>query len=80
MNIDDEKQYSDNWKNLDSLLVYQLPNFQFKSHVIIVELDDCLIRKTTSAKLYDPLNRHEFSLFENDFIKRLIKEIGRAHV
>ena len=37
------QEYSPNWKDLGSVLIYQNPDFQFRSTVLITEFEECLI-------------------------------------
>lgn len=69
-----EKNYSDNWKHLGSVIIYQRPEFQFHSEVIITELDDCLIKHITQAKLYNTMNPTNVEIFANDLIDLFQKE------
>ena len=72
-NIPTEKDYSANWKNLGTLLVYNDKQFQFKSSVVIVELDNCLFDHITPNKLYDTRNKHNVN-FNEEFIKHLSRD------
>lgn len=67
-----EKEYSTHWKDLGSILIFIPPDFQFKSSIIITELDNCLIDYISLNKLYNTLNKHDI-VFDEDFIKELIK-------
>lgn len=69
-----EQTYSENWKNLGSILLYQNPDFQFKSDVIITELDGCLVQPLSQAKIYNTLNRFSFEIYAEELITKLQKE------
>jgi len=66
--------YSDYWKKLGTVLIYHHPNFQFYNDVIIVELDDCLIKNITQTKLYNTMNVSNIELYSDEFSKKLQKE------
>jgi DNA 3'-phosphatase len=66
-----EQGYGDNWKNLGTILAYQNRNFQFKSSVIICELDNCLVAPLSQAKIYNTMNDHSFTIYEEDLITKL---------
>ena len=44
------KDYSPYWKDLGTVLMYQSPDFQFLSGVIITEFENCLIKKLSTTK------------------------------
>lgn len=67
-------EYSDNWKDLGSVLVYQSPTFQFRSHVVITDFEGCLIKKLPPAKLYHAIDPKSISAYNEDFIKEIKKE------
>jgi hypothetical protein len=53
-NINDgNSYYDDNWKELDTLLLYQSSDFKFNSNIVIVELDNTLIKNISKKKLYE---------------------------
>jgi DNA 3'-phosphatase len=66
-----EQDYSNNWKNLGTILLFQNKNFQFKSSVIICELDNCLVTHLSEAKIYNTMNDHSFTIYEEDLITKL---------
>lgn len=45
--------YDENWKELDTVLLYQSPDFKFNSNIVIVELDNTLIKNISKKKLYE---------------------------
>ena len=69
-----EQKYSDYWKSLGCVLIYSRPDFQFKSHVIITELEDCLVKPLSKGKMYNTQNKFDFEVYDKDFISRLKKE------
>ncbi len=68
-----EMQYSNNWRDLGSVLLYQSPEFQFKSHVIITELENCLISKLNSASIYHSINPKTVNIHNEEFFKEIKK-------
>ena len=50
---DDNSYYDNGWKELDTLLLYQSMDFKFNSNVVIVELDNTLIKNISKKKLYE---------------------------
>jgi histidinol phosphatase-like enzyme len=66
-----ETQYSDNWIDLDTLLVYKSPDFKFRPNVIITELDGCLINHITTYQIYT--KKYTFDIFNEEFLGRLKK-------
>jgi DNA 3'-phosphatase len=68
-----EKDYSNNWKDLDTLLVYHPQSFQFQSHIIILELDDCIIKNIKSTALYDTRNKKDIE-FNEDMIRKILRD------
>jgi DNA 3'-phosphatase len=69
-----EKKYSSYWRNLGTVLTYQRPDFQFRSSVIITDIDDCLLKPLSAAKIYNTVNKNNFEIYSSDFIKKLQKE------
>lgn len=67
-------EYSDNWKDLGSVLVYQSKTFQFNSLVVITEFEGCLIKKTTPTKLYHAINPKELVVYNENFLKQIKQE------
>lgn len=67
-------EYSENWKDLGSILLYQSPTFQFKSHTVITDFEGCLIKKIPSSKLYHAINPKTITAYADDFIKEIKKE------
>jgi DNA 3'-phosphatase len=73
-----EKPYHDNWIKTGTLLVYKDATFQFKSRIIITELEGCLIQKISDRKLYDKFNANNIELQDSKFIKSLIAECSHG--
>lgn len=67
-------EYSSYWKDLGTALVYQTPDFQFHSSIIITEFEECLIKKLTGQKLYHPINPKSISLYNEEFVKKIREE------
>lgn len=67
-------EYSDNWKDLGSVLVYQSPTFQFRSHVVITDFEGCIIKKLPPSKLYHAIDPKSITAYNEDFIKEIEKE------
>jgi bifunctional polynucleotide phosphatase/kinase len=68
-----ENEYSKNWKSIGTLLIYKSDNFQFKSSVIITDLDDCIIPYISAKKIYDKYNKYDITI-HTDLITQLKKE------
>jgi len=68
------KDYSDNWKDLESVLVYQSPEFQFKSYVVITDFEGCLIKKIAATSLYHSINPKMVQIYNEEFTAQLKKE------
>ena len=68
------REYSDNWHDLGSVLVYQSPTFQFKSHVIITDFEGCLIKKMASNKLYHAIDPKTIAPYNVEFVKQIKAE------
>ena len=73
-----EKPYHSNWVRSGTLLIYRDATYQFKSRVIITELEECLIQKISDRKLYDKFNVNNIQLQDVKFIKRLISECSHG--
>lgn len=65
------QEFSDNWKDLGSVLIYQSETFQFKTHVVICEFEDCLIKRTTNMGLYHAIEPKKIVPFDEKFTKRI---------
>lgn len=66
------RPYSENWKTVDDLLIYKSSDFIFKPHVLITEIDQCLIQKISANRIYtdpDPIK-----VYNEDLIKQLRKD------
>lgn len=69
-----EKKYSKNWKNIGGILLYQCEKFQFKSDVIITELDGCIIKYISQSKIYNTMNLYNIEIFDEELIDMFRKE------
>lgn len=67
-------EYSNCWKDLGSVLLYQHNSFQFAGRVVITEFEDCLIDKLTPGKLYHSINPKSITVYNEDFLKLIQKE------
>lgn len=66
------KEYSPYWKDLGGVLMYKSPEFNFKSHVIILELENCLISKIYNNNLYHNIAEiKEVRMHNEQFIKSI---------
>ena len=66
------EHYSNYWKNLDTVIMYRHPNFQYKDRVIITDFYNCLISSISQSKFYDTRNNNiEVDLYDEDYIKIL---------
>lgn len=63
--------YDNNWTHNGSLLMYRSPGFQYHSDIIVVELEDCLIKYTTKSTIYNDLILDKVSIYSDEFAKRL---------
>jgi len=69
LNISKSTEYfSRHWRHFDSLLVYISPNFQFKSDIIITELDNCMICYEPIQTIYKPV---QIKIFNKQFLHKL---------
>lgn len=66
-----DQSYRDNWKNLGTILTFKNNYFQFKTRVIIVELNQCLVKSLSQAKIYNTMNTYDFEIYEPELIKKL---------
>lgn len=71
--IELHSEYSTNWKQVGTILLYKSDSFQFNSGVLITELDNCLIEHITPKKIYDEYNQHNISIHA-DLISQLKKD------
>ncbi len=73
-------KYIDNWKNLGTIINYKSNNFQFKQNIIILELDNCLIKnKVNCGSLYREFNRSQIEI-NMSLLKRLQRETSKSIV
>jgi len=75
MNITLGETYSNYWHSSDTVHIYHDPKFEFHDHIIITELDGCLIKNISPSKLYDTLNKYDVELNNPDFIKILKRRL-----
>ena len=71
-----EKKYSNNWKIIGSIIVYQSKDFLFSPEVILTEFDDCIIKYMTNAKLYNTRNLYDIELYSDDLINKFKYEFS----
>ena len=64
-------EYSSNWHNLGSLLLYISNDFQYKSSVIITEFEGTLIDRVSSTKLYNSMDPKDVTIHDELFIKKI---------
>ena len=72
--------YAKYWKDLGSVIIYNHPNFQFNSIVILVEFENCLINKISPTQLYHAISPKTVTPYREEFIKVLQKEITEIGV
>ena len=69
------KDYSPYWKDLGGVLMYKSPEFVFKPYVIILELENCLIKKVNNSFLYHNIAEiKEVQLYNESFMKNIISQ------
>lgn len=66
--------YSDRWKDLGTLLVYQSDTFQFKSCVVITDFEQCLIKRLSSSKLYHAIDPKSIEPYNKEFLSIIERE------
>ncbi len=66
--------YSSNWILYDTFLFFNNKKFEFKPNIIILEMNNCLIKKFTNNQLYNNYNDFSFKSYEEEFVSKLIKE------
>lgn len=64
-------EYSPYWKDLGTALVYQSPDFQFHSAVLITEFENCLIDKLSTNKLYHAINPKGVTIYDENYLRKL---------
>ncbi len=67
-------EYSKCWDDLGSMLIYSSKDFQFKSSVIITELEECLINKISANKLYHAMDPKDITIYNDEFLKKIIAD------
>jgi hypothetical protein len=72
--VSNNQSYSTNWNILDSVLFYSDKSFEFRPKVIILEIDNCLIKYISKNDLYDTFNTNKLEIYAHDFMQRLTKE------
>ena len=72
--------YATFWKDLGSVIIYNHPNFQFNSTVILVEFENCLINKIAPTQFYHAINPKTISPYRDEFIKVLQRELTEIGV
>lgn len=65
------QEYSPNWKDLGSVLVYQSEGFQFYNRLIITEFEGCLIEKISSTGIYHAINPKSIEPYSEIFLKQI---------
>jgi bifunctional polynucleotide phosphatase/kinase len=65
------REYSQNWKDIGSILMYKSNDFQYHNTAIICELENCLIDRISTSKLYHSINPTEADSYDDDFIKKI---------
>jgi DNA 3'-phosphatase len=74
----DNSKHIDNWKNLGSIINYKSNNFIFRQDVIILELDNCLIKnKINSSSMYREYNKSQIEI-NMSLLKRLQRETNKS--
>jgi hypothetical protein len=63
-----DNNYSNNWVDLKTILMYKNKSFQYTGDIIITDFDNCLIKNITSAQFY---RTRKIELFNINFIKKL---------
>ena len=73
--LSDDYRYSSNWKNIGSVLSYKSNDFQFKTDIIITELEGCIINHISQHKLYNNTDilGIGIGIFDEDLVKYLKK-------
>ena len=68
-------EYSNNWKDLGSILLYQSNDFQFQPRVLITEFESCLIKKLSTKNLYHAIDPKSTIIYNDDFIHKLKQDV-----
>lgn len=68
------QEYSPNWKDLGSVLVYQSDGFPFYNRLIITDFEGCLIDKISTAGIYHAINPKSIEPYNEMFLKQIIHE------
>lgn len=68
------QEYSPNWKDMGSILVYQSDGFPFHNRVIITDFEECLINKISKAGIYHAINPKTIQPYNESFIKQIAYE------
>ncbi len=61
------ESYSTHWKHIDDLILYIPNDFQYKSEIIITEIDDCLMEYIT----INNIGRKSVKIYNQDYINFL---------
>jgi DNA 3'-phosphatase len=68
------QEYSPNWKDLGSVLVYQSDGFPFHNRLIITDFEGCLIEKISSTGMYHAINPKSIEPYNEMFLKQIKHE------
>jgi DNA 3'-phosphatase len=66
------KEYSPYWKDLGTAVMYKSPDFIFKPYAVILELENCLIKKIYINTLYHNIAEiKEVKIYNEEFMKSI---------
>lgn len=65
------QEYSQNWKDLGSVLVYQSEGFPFYNRLIITDFEGCLIDKISTSGIYHAIKPTTIEPYDDAFLKQI---------
>lgn len=69
-----EIEHSSRWKMSDSVLMYIAPSYQFHNKVVIMEFENCLIKKIPPGTFYHAIDQKSIEPYNEEFIKTIKQE------
>ena len=69
-----DTEYSKNWHDLGTTIIYKHSSFVFNNNVLLLDFENCLIKKMSNPQLYHSIDPKSIILYNEDFFNKIYKE------
>jgi predicted kinase len=67
--------YKLSWKDIaQHAIIGVTPDFKYNDNIIILEIDNCILKQVPNTRLYDKMNPKELEIYDPEFMSRLKRQ------